>query len=100
MESNLILSSVNLDTLLQAIRDIVKEEIKAQQLLELQERLFSPKETCELFRPKISLPTLVRWSHQEILPRHDLGGRVWYKYSDILNSLKTLKKYNVNEKAC
>ena len=95
MENNIILTPIPLDILLQSFREIIKEEMKIQQLNDLQEKLLSPKETCALFRPKICLPTLARWSEQGLIPRHDLGGRVWYKYSEILASLKRLKKYTV-----
>ncbi len=95
MDNNIILTPVPLDSLLQSFREVVKEEIKAQQLADLQEKLLSPKEVCNLFNPKISLPTLARWSDQELLTRYDLGGKVLYKYSEVMGSLKTLKKYSV-----
>ena len=95
MESNIVLTPIPLDTLLQSFREIVQQEIKAQQLNDLQEKLLSPKEVCNLFSPKISLPTLSRWSDQGLLKRYDLGGKVLYKYSEVMGSLTTLKKYKV-----
>ncbi len=92
---NIVLTPVPLDTLLQSFREIVKEEIKAQQLNDLQEKLLSPKEVCNLFEPKISLPTLARWTDDNLLIRYDLGSKVFYKYSEVLSALKTLKRYKV-----
>lgn len=93
MENNIVLTPIPLETLLQSFREVVKEEIKAQQLADLKETFLSPKEVCNLFKPKISLPTLARWSDQEIIKRYDLGGKVLYKYSEVIESLKTIKKY-------
>lgn len=65
--------------------------LKPSQLEE--ERLLSPAETCTFFSPPISKMTLNNWSKQGLIPMHRLGGRVFYKRSDILSSLQTLKKY-------
>lgn len=66
----------------------LKENFNSKQ----DEKLLSPKETCALFSPKISIPTLSRWTSNGLLNRYDIGGRVFYKYSEIIKSL-SLKKY-------
>lgn len=90
---NLILTPVPLETLLQSFRAIIKEEIKAEALSELQEKLLSPAEACKLFTPEITKPTLEAWTRDGLLTKHHLGGRVFYKYAEVMASLKTLVRY-------
>lgn len=92
---NLILTPVPLENLLQSFREIIKEEIKAEALSELQEKLLSPEEACKLFVPKVTKPTLESWSKNGPLTKHYIGGRVFYKYSEIMASLKTLGRYKI-----
>ena len=90
---NIVLIPVPLEILLQSIRGVVKEEIKAQQTIDLQEKLLSPAEACIVFQPSITKPTLKKWTDDGFLIQHRIGSRVFYKYSELLASLKTLKKY-------
>ena len=88
---NIILTPVPLDTLLQSFREIIKDEIKAEYLTKLQEKLLSTTEVAKLF--KVSTVTIGSWSDQGLLIKHSIGGRNYYKYSEVMESLKTLKKY-------
>ncbi|HEY8658806.1 MAG TPA: helix-turn-helix domain-containing protein [Hanamia sp.] len=90
---NIILSPIPLDTLLQSLRSIIKEEIQAEQLNELQEKLLSPAEACKIFQPKISKPTLTKWADNGLIQERKIGGRIFFKYSDLIEAAKTLKKY-------
>jgi hypothetical protein len=90
---NIILSPIPLDTLLQSLRSVIKEVIQAEQLNDLQEKLLSPAEACKIFQPKISKPTLSSWSNKGLINEHRLGGRIYYKYSELIEAAKTLKKY-------
>lgn len=90
---NLILTPVPLDTLLQSFREIIREEIKSEQTNNLDRKLLSPAEACNIFQPKISKVTLSSWTRQGLIQEHRIGGRVYYKYSELIESLKTLKKY-------
>ena len=49
------------------------------------ENLLSRKEASQLL--KISFPTLYRWTKSGILTQYYLGGRVYYKYDEIMDSL-------------
>ena len=93
LQNQLILSQIPVNEILEGLRQIVREEIKSEKQAGLQEKLLSPSETCKLFQPNISKVTLANWSEQGLLKKHSLGGRIFYKYSEILESLKTLKKY-------
>ena len=51
----------------------------------INEVLLSRKETSQLL--KISLPTLYRWTKDGTLTSYYMGSRVYYKYSEIMESL-------------
>lgn len=57
------------------------------------EKLLSRREVSQIL--EISPATLWRWSNKGILTPYYLGGRVYFKYDDILNSL--IKKGGCNE---
>lgn len=78
-----------------AVDQIVREEISAAKIEDLEEKMLSPSETCRLFNPKISLVTLNSWAGKGLLVKHYIGGRTYYKYSQVINSFKTLKRYHV-----
>ena len=72
---------------------IVKEEIIAEQNHVLQEKLLSGTEACKLFVPAISRQTLTTWTKEGLIPMQKIGGSNYYKYSDLINAGKILKKY-------
>ena len=88
-----ILSPLSLDQLAKSIRDIVKSEIEANAMRDLSDKLMSPAETCKIFQPKISKVTLHSWTKAGRLQDHRIGGRVYYRYSEVLDAVKSLKKY-------
>ena len=94
MQDNLILSPISLDALIKQIRDVVREEVKAE-LQKEEEQLVAPSEACKMFVPAISERTLFDWASQGLIQKHRLGGRTYYKRSEIVASLKSLKKYKV-----
>lgn len=95
--NNLILMPVPLDELLSQFRAIIKAEIKAEQQKEIGEKLLSPSEACRIFQPAISRVTLQAWTNADHLKRYDIGGRVYYRYSEIIEAAKTLKRYKVGK---
>jgi hypothetical protein len=91
--NEILMTTVDLNELFERIRTVVKEELLAERTRELNEKLLSPKETCEMFHPKITTATLKNWTDDGLIQDHWLGGRKFYKYSEILKSLVTLKRY-------
>lgn len=75
------------------IQEIIRTELMSREKADLEEKLLSPAETCKLFQPNISKVTLAKWTSEGRIQEHRIGGRVYYKYSDIMASLQTLKKY-------
>ena len=64
-------------------------EAKATQ----EEKLLSADEACKLFVPAISRLTLIRWTKADYLKEHRIGGRVFYKLSEVMEGAKHLEKY-------
>jgi len=57
------------------------------------EKLLSAAEACKVFVPAISRLTLIRWTKADLLKEHRIGGRVYYKQSEIIASAIHLQKY-------
>lgn len=72
---------------------MVKQGIKTFKEEELQEKLLSPDNTRKLFTPAISLPTLDSYAEKGYFNKYYLEGRTWYKYSEVMAALRTIKKY-------
>ena len=90
---NLILFPIAPEAFLQQLRIIIKEEIAADQSQQLQDRFLSPADTCKLFQPNISKVTLSTWTKGGLLKDYRFSGRVYYKYSEVLESAKHLQKF-------
>lgn len=82
------------DVLLKEIHEIrtAVNEILADKK-QVDERLISPAETMKLFTPKISAPTLKKWADAGLLHMIRIGGRTWYKASEVFAAGQHLKKY-------
>ena len=94
MENQMVLTPVPLDSLLSEITKIITTAVQAQQVTELGEKLISPAETCKLFEPEISKVTLNEWRNQGLIPCYRMGGRVYYKRSEVIEAAKRIKKYD------
>ena len=57
------------------------------------EQLISMDEVRKMFTPSVSKPTIIQWTKDGKLQSHRIGGRVYYKRSEVSESLKTVKKY-------
>ena len=92
VSSQIILSGLTAPDLIELFRVMVKEEV-SQMKDKQEEKLLSPAETCKIFQPTISKVTLASWTSKGLLQDHRIGGRVFYKQSEVLNKLTTLRKY-------
>lgn len=94
MASNqVILSGITAAELVEMFRPMIEAEIKKLKADE-PEKLLSPGEVCKMFIPAITKPTLTAWTAQGKLQDHRIGGRVFYRQSEILSKLFTLRKYH------
>jgi len=93
MDNNIIVIPSTIEMLMASFREIIKEEIKAQYLKDLEEKLLTANDVKELFA--VSTVTIASWTKKGLLIKHPIGGRNFYKNSEVMESLKTLKKYKV-----
>ena len=87
------LQGVHADDLLEQFRLVIRQEVSAALEKKKSEQLLSPIEVCKLFKPNITRPTLDKLSREGGITKSYINSRVYYKYSDIMNALKTYKKY-------
>jgi hypothetical protein len=93
METNqIIFSGVSAQELVELFRPILKEEVKSI-VDSKEEALLSPAETCKVFVPSITKATLNTWTKKGMIQEHRIGGRVFYKRSEIIEKSIKLKKY-------
>jgi hypothetical protein len=93
---NFILSPIDLDVLKQSLSEIVQSELAKAATKSTEEKLLSPSEVCAVFQPKISKTTLAKWTKEGYLVQQKIGGRGYYKFSDVISAGKTIKKYKRN----
>ena len=92
MYENLILSTFHFDKLVEALAIKLIEAMKRDQEDRLQEKLLTAKEVAELF--SVSTVTISSWVSKGLLTKYSIGGRTKFKYTEVMDSLKTLKKYS------
>lgn len=90
MGEQVILTQVPVIELINSFREIVREEIKAEMAAKENEKLLTATETAAFF--KISRPTLQAHTEKGLLTAHYFGGKVYYKYSEIMQSLDKVKR--------
>lgn len=91
MYDNLLLSPVPLDRLLHLFREVIRQEIKAEHDEQLQDKLLTTAELCKIFN--VTGVTINSWIKKSLLIKHSKGGRNYFKYSEVMESMKTLKRY-------
>lgn len=80
-----------LPDLLDSLRALIREEMKANATPPPTEKLLSPAEVCQEL--SVSIPTINSWVSKGLIQKHRMAGRVFYKMSEIVASLDVLKKY-------
>lgn len=88
----IILNTISPEEMAEMIKPMIIEAIR-EVLQEKEEKFLSPAEVCKKFEPAISKTTLASWTKQGYLTEYRIGGRVFYKFSEIYKNNKALKKY-------
>jgi excisionase family DNA binding protein len=91
MDSTMILTPVSLTTIMDGLREIVRDELQQQSRADLSEKLMTAKEAADLLR--VSLVTLWQWEKQGRISKYSMGGRTYFKYSELMAGLDTLQRY-------
>lgn len=76
------------------LRSIVKEEISQSALKEAEEKYISEKEARKIL--PVTPPTFRAYRSQGLFPSYRVGGRIFYKPSEIMEAAKKIKKYDHN----
>ena len=91
MDNKLILSPIEIGELMDAVRAVVREELKHQHETEQSDKLLTEREAVKLL--KVTPPTLWKWVNAGRLQKHKIGGRVYFKYSEIMERIENLQPY-------
>jgi len=91
MDAQMILTPVSITSLMDGVREIVRAELQQQSRADLSEKLMTAKEAADLLR--VSLVTLWQWEKQGRISKYSMGGRTYFKYSELLAGLDTLQRY-------
>jgi hypothetical protein len=89
----IILNTISPEEMADMIKPMIIEAIR-EVLQEKEEKFLSPAEVCKKFVPAISKTTLASWTKQGLLTEHRIGGRVYYKMSEVVNGRKTISRYS------
>ena len=85
MEGQMILSGITASDFLEAVKNMVRAELKNGE----PEELMTREEVAEFL--KVNLSTVSTWTSQGRLTCYGMGGRRYYKKSEIMASLEILK---------
>jgi hypothetical protein len=87
------------EVLLKELQEVKQElrEIKQQQQQIVEKDsadvLLSINETCALFQPQISRPTLYSYEKQGLIQRQMIGSKICFSKKAVLAATRTIKRY-------
>lgn len=88
-----MLLSIPANDLRQLISECVNDCLQKAATAQTEEKMLSPKQALKLFNPAPSIATLAAWEKRGLLKKYYLGGRTFFKQSEIIEAAKQLKKY-------
>jgi hypothetical protein len=98
MEGQIILNGLSTDHLIELIGDVISDKVEAAirkaKTEDIQEKFLSVEETRKLFVPNLSRQTISNWSQSGILRKHTISGKVYYRYSEVMEAVKSRKRYS------
>src|ERR1051325_1998148 len=84
------------EAILPSIREAIKEEFRSIQKSETQEKLLSVDQARKMFDPEVSRGTIYNWINEGLIESYMIGGRRCLKYSELIEAVKRVKKYQHN----
>jgi hypothetical protein len=98
MNGQIILNGLTTEELLSLMGELVSKKVdesfRKVRSEQLEEKFLSPGEVCKLFQPKISRQTLANWTKKGLLKKNVVGHSIFYRYSEVLESIKSIKQLN------
>ena len=86
-----LISYIPIDKLVDAIFNKMMEANRINEENKLQEKLLTAKEVAQLF--SVSTVTISSWVSKGLLTKYSIGGRTKFKYTEVIDSLKTIRRY-------
>lgn len=83
-----MIENASVEELVSEIKEMVRQVMESCELTAQNdsERVLTRKETGELLQ--VSFVTLNKWNKLGVLPAYSVGTRVYYKWTDVQNSMK------------
>lgn len=97
MSEQMVLIPVTLEALKNMFQEIVDNSLQKQNQQTVEAGLLSPAEACKIFNPAISKVTLHSWTKEGFISSHRIGGRIFYKYADVIAAAQRIKKFDRNK---
>ncbi|MGM7552603.1 helix-turn-helix domain-containing protein [Myroides odoratimimus] len=85
LEGQLIVSGMTASDFLKAVKDMVRDELRNGE----PEELLTREQAADFL--KVNVATISTWTSQERLTCYGMGGRRYYKKSEIMAALEILK---------
>ena len=86
-----LISYIPIDKLADALFNKWMEANRINEEKKLQEKLLTAKEVAQLF--SVSTVTITSWVSKGVLTKYSIGGRTKFKFTEVMDSLKTIKRY-------
>lgn len=93
----ILLTPVPVNDFTELIKATINHAFETKQRKEFEEKLLTAVEACKIFVPAIAKSTLHQWTAQGLIPVYRIGGRIFYKYSEIIDSAQRIKKFDRNK---
>lgn len=90
--TDVLINSIK-EAILPELRQIIQEENKRKVSEELQEKFLSIDEGRKMFQPAVSRGTLYNWEAQGYIQSYLIGGKRFFKYSELIEAVQKIKKY-------
>lgn len=82
------------DAILPDIQLMIEGALKKIASEELAEKFLSVDEARKLFDPEVSRGTMYNWENAGYIQSYLIGGKRYFKYSELLEAVQRIKKYS------
>lgn len=97
-DTNLFLSTLNLNQLTDTLRNVVREVLIEKSELDKSDKYVSPDEACYVGRTQpITTQTLRNYVHAGLINKYEIKGMTMYKYTEIMDLAKNVKVRSRNK---
>ena len=91
--NKILINELTPQELCELIEQAVRKELSPVMKQHAEERLYNVESARRLWEPAVSRQTIYNWMAEGKLPFHKIGGRIVFKYSELMDAVKTIKRY-------